>query len=297
MSQVISIPKKSSINADDEILLVSGHKENAVPFSRLTELSQVSLLKSYCAHFTLYDGHFVSVYIKTAFSKPKKYWIDLAYLEPTPRRVFKIDRPFFYTTGIISLIAAVFMLINAFLDVPWQLLPVNIALICGALISFLILVYRSKDRVIFFSRYGRINWLEFLINKPNRRAYKEFIEKLVSVSHAVSSHQSPRHEQRLGAELHEHRRLRDEGILPPKVYEDVKKRFLGQHGYLKDVYQERYDHQKTQTEINSSNLKYGSSQAWSSITHWVARLGANVKNRALSSGSKNVAEKSPDMAT
>jgi len=286
MSQVISIPIKSTINADDEILLASSHKENEAPYSRLLELSQVSLLKSYSAHFTLFDGHFVSVNIKTAFSRPKKYWINLAYLEPTPRRVFKIDRLFFYITGILSVSTVVFMLINAFLDDPWRLMPVNIVLISSALISFLLLIYRSKDRIVLFSRYGRINWLEFLINKPNRRAYKEFIEKLVSVSHAVSSHQSPRHEQRLGAELHEHRRLRDEGILPSHVYENVKQRFLGQHVYLKDVYMEHSDYRGNQVEINSSNLKYVIKQVVPKLGDKFAMLRRNIKNRISQSGQK-----------
>ena len=289
MSQVISIPIKSTINADDEILLASGYKENAVPHSRLIELSQVSLLKAYSAHFTLFDGHFVSVNFKTAFSKPKKYWIDLAYLEPTPRRVFKIDRLFFYITGILSAAAVVFMLINVFLDEPWRLIPVNIGLICGALISFLMLVYRSKDRVIFFSRYGRINWLEFLINKPNRRAYKEFIEKLVSVSHAVSSFQSPRHEQRLGAELHEHRRLRDAGILSTKVYEDVKQRFLGQHVYLKDVYSECSNVENNQGEINCSNLKHISKKSFSILVDKLEMLRGNFGKGFSRSDRKRIA--------
>ena len=254
MSHVVSIPIKSSEEADGEIMLTSSHMDSNIPQTQLFELSQVSLLKSYSAHFTLFDGHFVSVYIKTTFSKPKKYWIDLAYLEPGPRRVFKVDRLFFYITAIFSVAAAVFMLINTFLDEPWRFLPVNIGLICGALISFLLLIYRSKDRLVFFTRYGRINWLEFLINKPNRGAYKEFIEKLISVNHAVSGRQSPRHAQRLSAELHEHRRLRDAGVLPPKVYEDVKRRFLGQHGSLKKIYVEF--NESSQGEINSSNLKY-----------------------------------------
>jgi hypothetical protein len=254
MSHVVSIPIKSSEEADGEIMLTSTHMDSNIPQTQLFELSQVSLLKSYSAHFTLFDGHFVSVYIKTAFSKPKKYWIDLAYLEPAPRRVFKVDRLYFYITAVFSVAAAVFMLINTFLDEPGRFLPVNIGLICGALISFLLLIYRSKDRLVFFTRYGRVNWLEFLINKPSRGAYKEFIEKLISVNHAVSGHQSPRHEQRLSAELHEHRRLRDSGVLPPKVYEDVKRRFLGQHGSLKKIYVE-FD-QSSEGEINSSNLKY-----------------------------------------
>lgn len=258
-------------------MLTSSHMDDVIPRTHLIELSQVSLLKSYSAHFTLFDGHFVSVYIKTAFSKPKKYWIDLAFLEPAPRRVFKIDRLFFYITGAFSVTAALFMLINTFLDEPWKFLPVNIALICGALISFLLLIYRSKDRLVFFTRYGRINWLEFLINKPSRGAYKEFIDKLISVNHAVSGRQSQRHEQRLSAELHEHRRLRDAGVLPPEVYEDVKRRFLGQHGNLKKIYIDQDAIQNDQGEINSSNLRYVMKRLLTGLGGKIAAANSNNK--------------------
>ena len=163
MSNVIEIPLNSPSNGDEEILLESGSLENAVPHTQLTELSQVSLLKSYNVHFTLYDGHFLSVYFKTLFSRPKRYWLDLAYLEPVPRRVLKIDRPSLYATGILSLASVVSILTNAFSSEPMTLLPATIALICSTLMAVLLLIYRSRDRVVFYTRYGRVNWLEFLI--------------------------------------------------------------------------------------------------------------------------------------
>jgi len=281
MSNVITMPMISSIEEDNEILLESSYEENAVPQTRLVELSQFSLLKSYCVHYTLFDGHFLSVYSKTVFSKPKNYWLDLAYLEPTPRRILTVDGPALYATGILSLAAVVLILINGFYGEPWTLLPITVATVCSASIALLVLIYRSKDRVVFFSRYGRVNWLEFLINKPNQRACKDFIEMIASASHAVSSHQSSRHEQRLGAELREHRRLRDEGILPSKVYEDVKGRLLGQHANLNNTFIECDDHKDNQMEINSSNLRYVFKELFTRIVKKIVSIQKNNKKPVL----------------
>jgi len=285
MSQVVEIPVNSAVEID-EILLETAFKENAVPQTRLIELSQVSLLKSCSVHFTLFDGHFLSVYFKPLFSKPKKYWLNLAYLEPTPRRVLKIDKPSLYATGILSALAAVFVLIHTFSNESLTLLPFTVAVICSALIAFLLLIYRSKDRIVFCSRYGRVNWLEFLINSPNRSEFRKFIKAVINAGHAVSSHQNSRHEQRLGGELREHRRLRDEGILPKKVYEDVKLRLLNEHANLSEVFIEDYDFKGKKTEISISNLKYVSNQMWTILANKITAMRKNIKKRRLHADKK-----------
>jgi len=218
-----------SVAKNDVAHLKSGIVEDNAPHTSLIELSQVSFLKAYTAHFTLFDGHFVSVYTKNLFTKPKKYWIDLTYLEASPQRIFKIDRPALYATGALGLTSMIFLLITSLSAQPLYWLPVLISLICSTLIAFCVLIYRSKDRYVYYSRYGRINWMEFLINKPNRRSFKEFIEVLTNAIQAASANQSSKHEERLGAELREHRRLKDKGILSSQVYEAIKKQFLGQH--------------------------------------------------------------------
>ncbi len=273
MSSVMTVPDANAAYDHDEIQLVSTHEENAAPRTQLTELSQFSLLKAYSVHYTLFDGHFLSVYVKHPFLRPRKYWLNLAYLEPTPRRVLKIDMPSLYACGILSLAAMVLMLINTFTNGSTAILQSVVALVCTALIALLLLIYRSKDRLVFYSRYGRVNWLEILINKPNRRAYKAFVELLISASHAVSSHQSPRHEQRLGAELREHRRLKHEGVLSARVYEDVKRRFLGEHVSLMNTYSEENDRNSGNNEINSANLRYIAARLLSRLAAGMAMIG------------------------
>jgi len=273
MSSVMTVPDANAAYDHDEIQLVSTHEENAAPRTQLTELSQFSLLKAYSVHYTLFDGHFLSVYVKHPFLRPRKYWLNLAYLEPTPRRVLKIDMPSLYACGILSLAAMVLMLINTFTNGSTAILQSVVALVCTALIALLLLIYRSKDRLVFYSRYGRVNWLEILINKPNRRAYKAFVELLISTSHAVSSHQSPRHEQRLGAELREHRRLKHEGVLSARVYEDVKRRFLGEHVSLMNTYSEENDRNSGNNEINSANLRYIAARLLSRLAAGMAMIG------------------------
>ena len=293
MSSVMTVPVTNGVDDHDEIQLVSNHEENAAPRTQLIELTQFSLLKAYSVHYTLFDGHYLSVYVKHPFLRPRKYWLNLAYLEPTPRRVLKIDKPSLYACGILSLAAMVLMLINTFTNGSTAILQAVVALVCTALIALLLLIYRSKDRLVFYSRYGRVNWLEILINKPNRRAYKEFVQLLISASHAVSSRQSPRHEQRLGAELREHRRLKDEGALPARVYEDVKRRFLGEHVSLMNTYREENGTGSGDNELNSANLKYIAVRLWRRMVAGMATIGERYHkaDHAPVSGSQSTQSK------
>jgi len=282
MSELVEIPAVNSLPVKQEILLESGFDDRSVPRTKLIELSQVSLLKSQNMHFTIFDDHFLSIYIKTIFSKPKTYRIDLAYLEPEPRRILTIDKPSLYAAGVLSLAALLSISIHTFFYPSLTLLLVAVALTCGALVALIMLVYRSKDRLVFYSRYGRINWLELLINNPGQRDFKDFTATLVSTIHEFSRHQSSRHEQRLAAELREQRRLRDESVLSPEVYENVKHRFFSQHVHLKDVYTEGKSEPMPRTEMSRSNIGHVSRHVLTAVSGAMTSLRQQIRNRKSS---------------
>jgi len=279
MSELVEIPAVNTLPVKQEILLESGLDDHSVPRTKLIELSQVSLLKSQNMHFTIFDDHFLSIYIKTIFSKPKSYRIDLAYLEPEPRRILTIDRPSLYAAGILSLAALLSISIHEFFYPSPTLLLIAVALTCGALVTLMMLVYRSKDRLVFYSRYGRINWLELMINHPSQRDFKAFTARLVSTIHAVSRHQSSRHEQRLAAELREQRRLRDEGVLPPETYERVKRQFFSQHVQLRNVYTEAKTAPMPRTEMSRSNVSNVSRHVLTTLSNRMTSLRQQMKSR------------------
>lgn len=203
--------------------------EETVTAPTLTELSQVSFIKAYAAHFTIYDGHFMSIYIKRLFRKPVNYWIDLIHLEQTPIRIFKMDRPILWVTLALGLLSAIFFLIAWASANSLFWLSLAVPTVCSALITSLILAQRSKNRIVYCSRYGRVPWCEFLVAKPNRRTLAAFTKVLSNAILETRNHQKDNRQKRLGAELREHRRLREDGVLSENSYRAVKARLLKKH--------------------------------------------------------------------
>jgi hypothetical protein len=205
-------------------------REKAADEPKLIELMQVSFAKAYAAHFTVFGGHFISIHTKRLFRRPVNYWIDLRYVEPMPMRSFVIDRPALWVTAALALLSAIFFLVAWLSDKPLFWLAVAVPLVCAAVIAALILAQRSKHRIVFCSRYGRIPWFELLVAKPGRRAVDDFIETLTGAIHKASNDRDHGEGGRLGAELREQRRLRDGGILSEQDYKTVMARLLKQHG-------------------------------------------------------------------
>ena len=203
--------------------------EKAAEAPGLIELLQVSFTKAYAAHFAIFGGHYVSVHIKRLFRRPVNYWIDLRYVESMPMRIFTLDRPPLWVTTGLGVLSIIFFL-GAWLShqsLFW--LSIAVPLMCGALLAALVLAQRSKDRIVFCSRYARLPWFELLVTKPKRRAVDEYIKALTGAIHGVSNRRGDSQQERLGAELREHRRLREDGILSEAAYNSAKARLLGQH--------------------------------------------------------------------
>ena len=214
-------PESSRGNVDDP--------EKAAETPGLIELLQVSFTKAYAAHFTIFGGHYVSIHIKRLFRRPVNYWIDLRYVESMPMRIFSLDRPALWVAVGLGVVSMIFFLVAWLSNQPLFWLSVAVPLVCGALLAALVLAQRSKNRIVFCSRYARLPWFELMVTKPKRRAVDEFIKALTGVIHGMGNRRGDSQQERLGAELREHRRLREDGILSEAVYNSAKARLLGQH--------------------------------------------------------------------
>jgi hypothetical protein len=202
--------------------------EKAAEAPQLIELLQVSFAKAYATHFAIHGGHFISIHTKRLFKKPLNYCVDLRCVEPMPMRVFEIDRPALWVSVALAVLSAILFLFAWLSDNHLFWLTVAVPLVCIALISALITIQRSKRRIAFYSRYGRIPWFEILADKPRRRTVDAYIDTLTSTIHKATNSKGGVQGGKLAAELREHRRLMEGGILSENVYNAVKARLLKQ---------------------------------------------------------------------
>jgi hypothetical protein len=221
-TEATSLPQTSQGYADEA--------EEAARATQPTEILQVSFAKAYVAHFAIYGGHFISIHIKRPFSKPVNYYVDLRYVEPMPIRIFEIDRPALWVSAGLALLSSILFLVVWLSDKHLFWLTIAIPMACTAIVAALIAIQRSKYRIVFLSRYGRIPWFEMLADKPRRRTVDAYIHTLTSTIHKANITIGNVRGGRLGAELREHRRLMERGILSEDIYNAVKARILKEHG-------------------------------------------------------------------
>jgi len=196
----------------------------AVDLISTAALVQSSRLRFSRAVFELFNRRHLSVNLEHTFRSNRKYNLDIGILDPLPRRSVKISWPY-VSLFVVLAASAVYTALNEYTRDTY-LWPAFLALSAG--LSLLLAVYDSHDRLVFYSRNGRIPLVILFNRNPDRRTFKAFTNQLAHYIHQVSN--TPLHRDAvLNVELMEHRRLMEEGVISAKRYELAKLRILRRH--------------------------------------------------------------------
>lgn len=227
-------PAKTIEHAGDaeEIQLTGDADPSAGVPSELIELFQVSHLRACAYHFSIFDKRYLSIHSKKLARKPQRYWIDLGFLDPTPHYFVKKDHYSLYAAAGLLGVTAILGLVSLWSETPWwaqSWLPATALTLTASVIAFLLFLHRSCSLVRFHSQNGDAVLVELLNNNPRRESFNTYVRALIRHIQAVhKSHRRKQHET-LGAELREHRRLKDAGILSDTVYERARAKIMRQH--------------------------------------------------------------------
>jgi hypothetical protein len=187
-------------------------------------LGQFCRLRLCRSVFELFNRRYLSVNIEYAFGNSRKFDLDIGILDPTPRRSLKISWGYLGLFLILAVCAISTALnVNTRSEHGWTAF-----LALSAILSLILAVYHSHDRLVFYSRNGRIPLLILFNRSPDRKTFSDFTNHLVQYIHKANDTLLNRNES-LNAELQEHRRLMEEGVISTKRYELAKLRILKQH--------------------------------------------------------------------
>lgn len=181
-------------------------------------------------HFRIFNDHNIEVSTSGVFRPVRHYQLDCAFLDPNPVRRLRID---WWCAGMCL------VLLTALAVLTWQAPHLSVAkhvvwisgslLLLGASLSLGICLFRSRDRVVFYTRHGRAPLLKLLNRNPTATQLQDFVSDISRRIEQARANQDGKAEF-LSAELREHRRLKDQGILTAQAYEVVKMRLLRAHG-------------------------------------------------------------------
>jgi hypothetical protein len=230
-----------AINTEETLIMLASDGED--PFEEIpsfdslkdedvsSNLSQHSKVKGFDCDFLVVSERYVAVHAVRVLSgkrrRETRYVLDLAYLDPDPRRYVRRDWKWLKIGGAFAVVTAVLIGLG-FVGLGGMTFFWPVTIVLGTVAAILILLFfvKSDDRLIFHARYGRTPLLQILTRSPSKSAVKRFIEAVrLGIKHARKRLDND-NERLLKGELREHRRLRDEGILPEPIYQKVKRRIL-----------------------------------------------------------------------
>jgi hypothetical protein len=175
------------------------------------------------AVFTVFNEYHVAIETSGLGRKPRGYQFDLSFLSSRPNRVIRID----WTLALLAL--ALLAVGVGTLVYGTVAVLLSVALLMGGFCALLLALCRSSDRLVYLSKHGRAPLLVLQNKTPDPTALQSFTTELGQRIRR-GRHRWPDRRSYLSAELREHRRLHEEGILSQQEYERIKRRILDRHG-------------------------------------------------------------------
>ncbi len=185
---------------------------------------QASRLRRCQSEFTLLSNHRLLVKTQGFMQEFREYTVDIGILDPQPRRALKICWGNFLIFVALSGATWAFALTDLALNT--MLLPLILGVCAG--LSLILAVYRSHDRLVFYSQYGRVPLVVLFNRSSDRAELGSFTDTLVHHIKDAKVHY-PDVNETLSEELKAHRRLMEAGAISSKRYDLVKQRILNQH--------------------------------------------------------------------
>lgn len=176
--------------------------------------------------FELFNQHFLAIKINDVFRQAREYDLHIGILDPEPIRSLRVSWRHLAAFSVLAVAAGLAGFTNL---LPNSGIWPAMLVACAGL--FLILcVYRSHDRLVFYSQTGRIPLVTMFNRNPDRKTFSRFISIFTEhIREASANLNLLSGNERLNAELREHRRLMEENIISMKRYDIAKSRILDRH--------------------------------------------------------------------
>ena len=189
------------------------------------EFTQSSKIRGIYRKITIFNDHHCYQSIKNKHKRKYKYRVDLSFLDPRPFRERKVAWNWLYGSIGLSLICIVMIYLGWYsgLFTPTTYYQTSLIVIISAmLISLLLFMHNSYDKVVFKSQYGRVKFIEVLNKNPNKNTFRKFLSRFVKQVKNEKSKKVFSQSKFLTRELQELRRLKNEDVINEEQYESGK---------------------------------------------------------------------------
>jgi hypothetical protein len=188
-------------------------------------------LRDCSTELSLLDDHYLQVHVQRRSKEPKKYSIDLRYLNSQPTRLRRVAWLWWAISGLAALGTGA-MLWLAMSSDSFLKSGGFVAAGITAIVTFgatYLAVRHTTESLNFTSVHGGATFVSVLGGVGSTKGGKAFFVSMIKeIAAAKAARQQPK-QQLLRDEMREHHRLRELGVLSEADYEASKARILHSH--------------------------------------------------------------------
>ena len=160
----------------------------------------------------------------------KVYMLELRFLNPKPTVIRRLATQSFWLSFGLGAAAGLSWLTAKFTTLDTYLFPASIVLATGALVALLLFIYQSGEKTLFCTASGNVPVLMLLTNFGCCRHSRQIVPEISNAIGAAISDNTLEEGPYLRAEMQDHYRLRNEGVISLEACSTGTSRILSRFG-------------------------------------------------------------------
>jgi len=194
------------------------------------ELTQQNNQGGIFSKYLVVNMYYVLIQEQSKLSS-RKYWINLGNLKYKPKRCVFVTWRWLSTAVISALISALAFDYISTSNLPNKSFVLTVILMGCALAvacSLWLFFRQIRYRHVYYSRTGKVPFLELIPNQPSRDKFLRFKE-IMQEHMRLGRNKGVIPEDALAREMREHRRLNQSGVISDTQYACAKEKILRGH--------------------------------------------------------------------
>jgi len=180
--------------------------------------------------FTLFNEGFLKIRETKKKKRGKDYMLELRFLNPKPTVIKRFVTESFWAALAMGGAALIAWLLTTLTSLDAYSFPASIVLATGAFIGLLLGIYQSGEKVLFSTANGNVPVLMLLTNFGCFRQARTIVPEISNAIGRAIKENTLEEEPYLRAEMQDHYRLRNEGVISPKACQVASSRILSRFG-------------------------------------------------------------------
>ncbi len=180
--------------------------------------------------FTFFTEGFLKVRQYKKKKLVKDYMLELRFLNAKPTAIRRFVTESFWAALSMGGAAVISWLLTKFTSLDSYTFPASIVFSTGAIVALLLCIYQSGEKILFSTASGHVPVLVLLTNVGCFHRSRIVVLEISKAVGVAISQNSLEEELYLRAEMQDHYRLRNEGVISPKACNTGTSRILARFG-------------------------------------------------------------------